>query len=80
MKYIELFAEIAAGITGGAKDAILKKMLEYEQNIESEGLLYQEVAPETAEKLRLAGKTDPAGFLRSAGKGLSELLKKPLNA
>lgn len=74
MRYIDLFAELVAETTGASKDLMLAKMLVYEQHMEKESILYQEIAPEDAEKLRYAAKADPSGFSRSLEKGFADIL------
>lgn len=76
MRYIDFFAELVAEMTGGSKDIISAKMLVYEQHIENESVLYQEIAPEDAEKLRYAAKADPSGFSRSLEKGFADVLSR----
>ncbi|MBW1702821.1 MAG: hypothetical protein JRJ50_12020 [Deltaproteobacteria bacterium] len=74
MRYVDLFAELAAETTGASKDLILAKMLVYEQHMENESILYQEISPEDADKLRDAARADPSGFSRSFEKGFADVL------
>ena len=76
MRYIDFFAELAAETTGASKDLILAKMLVYEQHMEKESILYQEITPEDADKLRYAAKADPSGFFRSFEKGFADVLSR----
>jgi hypothetical protein len=69
MRYIDVFAELAAEVTGKDKADILAKMMEYEKTIESNPVIYKEMSNEKAQALRDRVHSDPAGFLRWALKG-----------
>jgi len=75
MKYIELFAEIAATMTGRDQETILSEMVAYEKHLEHKPVLQREVSPDDADKLRSAAKADRAGFLRMLSRGMDEVAK-----
>ena len=71
--YIDLFAEIAAEITGKKHETVLSEMAAYEKHIEHGGFIYNEVSDDFAEKARAAARLDPAGFTRWVNNGASDI-------
>jgi len=74
MTYIEFFAQLASEMTGAPMDIVKRRMLAYEQNIENEKRLSQEIPQHHADRLRAAAKSDPEGFARWVDKSFESLL------